>query len=430
MVQLFLLLIGAPVIRRRWWIVGTLGLLWLLLGALFFADAFIEEIRITVPWFAAPLILDGVLSIVGAVISRQRRALLAAKAVAFLAVAALLILVPRHSAFAIAMVVGTFLCADGFWRAGSALVVRFPGWPPSFLKGVVEILLGLWSLSPWPSNYRAEVGSDVGLLLMVSAAGLLGLALQLRYMAPETTFASIISNGWPRLPSARAIRKGPRRHGPRQPKPLEMRRSVIVHVWTPTGALPSLRHGLERYIAAVDEQGNISTGHSALEMPPGLYISHYPAEEIERAPSEFTRILRATPDNNVKGRFQPSYAEESAGWCPSSFQVSVPFIDAASLRYFWTLYRRDDTYNLTNRNCSSVVVKALDAGLEGVFADAVRSPAFILRLLVTPEFWAAGMLRHRATTMAWTPGLVLDYVRALTAVLKLVSQPDRTVAAD
>lgn len=427
MVQLFLLLVGAPLIRRRWWVVGTLGLIWLLIGALFFADAFIEEIRIPVPYFATPLIIDAAMSLAGAALLRRRVAMRLGKALVFLAVAALLILVPRHSAFAIAMVVGTFLCVDGFWRAGSAVVVRFPGWQPSCIKGVIEILLGLWSFSPWPSNYRAEVGSDVGLLLMVSAAGLLTFALQLRYMAPETTFASIITSGWPRLPTARAIRKGPGR-APRDVKPLHARRSVTVHVWTPTGTLPALHHGMERYIAAVDRHGLISTGHAALEMPPSLYISHYPAVEIDRAPGEFSRILRATPDNNVPGRFQPSYAEESAGWCPSSFQITVPHVDAASLRYFWNLYRRDDTYNLTNRNCSSVVVKALDAGLEGAFAEAVSSPTFLVRLLMTPEFWAAGMLRHRATTMAWTPGLVLDYVRAVTAVLDLLPEQELVTA--
>lgn len=427
MVQLFLLLLGAPLIRRRWWIVGTAGLIWLLIGAFFFADAFIEEIRITVPYFAAPLIIDAVFSLAAAALTRRRVVVRVGKALVFLVVAALLILVPRHSAFAVAMVVGTFLTVDGFWRAGSAVVVRFPGWQPSFFKGLIELALGLWSLSPWPTNYRAEVGSDVGLLLMVSAAGLLGFALQLRYMSPETTFASIMTTGWPRLPSARALRRGPRKA--RDVKPLEARRSVTVHVWTPTGALPRLHHGVERYIAAVDSTGAVSTGHSALEMPPSLYISHYPAVEIDRAPSEFSRILRATPDNNVPGRFQPSYAEESAGWCPSSFQLQVPYIDAAALRYFWNLYRRDDTYNLTNRNCSSVVVKALDAGLEGAFARVAGSPTFLVRLFMTPEFWAAGMLRQRATTMAWTPGLVLDYVRALKAVLDLLPEPKATDAA-
>jgi hypothetical protein len=37
-----------------------------------------------------------------------------------------------------------------------------------------------------------------------------------------------------------------------------------------------------------------------------------------------------------------------------------------------------------------------------------------LRLLLTPELWVAAHLRKRATTMAWTPGLTLDYARAMS----------------
>ncbi|WP_127089014.1 HdeD family acid-resistance protein [Aquabacter cavernae] len=422
MVQLLLLLLGGNLIRRRWWVIGCAGFVWMVIGALFFADAFIEEIRIPVAYFAAPLIIDGVISLATIFLSRRSRMLRAVKGGVFLAVATLLIVVPHHSAFAVAMLVGTFLSLDGFWRAGSAVVVRFPGWPPSFAKGVFELLMGLWSLSPWPSNYRAEVGSDVGLLLMVSAAGLLGLAMRLRYMPADTTLSSILSTGWPQMPTTAELMEGPEE----AMEPSHARReTAMVHVWTPTGAIPRLHHGIERYIAATDAEGHISTGHSALELPPGLYISHYPAQEIEQSATDFARLLRATPDNDVAGVFQPNYAEESADWCPSSYQVPIHGIDAAALRAFWGEYRRDTTYNLTNRNCSSAVVKALDAGLEGVFAPVV-STGFVMGLILSPEFWAAGMLRHRATTMAWTPGLVLDYVRALSSVLERLPKPAAT----
>ncbi|MDF8359533.1 DUF308 domain-containing protein, partial [Achromobacter anxifer] len=38
----------------------------------------------------------------------------------------------------------------------------------------------------------------------------------------------------------------------------------------------------------------------------------------------------------------------------------------------------------------------------------------LLRLLLTPELWVASQIRKRALTMAWTPGLTLDYARALS----------------
>jgi len=38
----------------------------------------------------------------------------------------------------------------------------------------------------------------------------------------------------------------------------------------------------------------------------------------------------------------------------------------------------------------------------------------LIRLLLTPELWVAAQIRKRALTMAWTPGLTLDYARAMS----------------
>ncbi len=172
--------------------------------------------------------------------------------------------------------------------------------------------------------------------------------------------------------------------------------------------MTSLRQrAINRYIAAIDGNGVISTGHAALEMSPDLYISHYPAAEIDRNPDEFSRTLRATADNNVPGRFLPSYEVESAEWCPSTVQVEIKNIDAARLRAFWKHYRANDTYNLTNRNCSSAVADALDAALEGVYREH-RWPVFrALQAIVFPELWAAGLMRKRAESMAGRRALYL-----------------------
>ncbi|MGG2362136.1 DUF308 domain-containing protein, partial [Salmonella enterica] len=107
---------------------------------------------------------------------------------------------------------------------------------------------------------------------------------------------------------------------------------------------------------------------------------HYPAVEIDRSGADFARVLRATADNNVAGRFLPSYAEESAGWCPSTFQIPIRGVDGTALCAFWALYRQDETYNLTNRNCSSAVALNLDAGIEGMFQPLADNPLFLIRL--------------------------------------------------
>ena len=61
---------------------------------------------------------------------------------------------------------------------------------------------------------------------------------------------------------------------------------------------------------------------------PDIYISHYPALDLDHSPEEFARLFRATPDNNVKGHFQPSYAFESADWCPADARVDFHTYDA------------------------------------------------------------------------------------------------------
>ena len=41
-----------------------------------------------------------------------------------------------------------------------------------------------------------------------------------------------------------------------------------------------------------------------------------------------------------------------------------------------------------------------------------------LRLLANPDLWLAAVLRARAETMTWTPGLLLDYARAMRRVVE------------
>ncbi|MDR3100185.1 MAG: hypothetical protein LBV73_24370, partial [Paraburkholderia sp.] len=118
---------------------------------------------------------------------------------------------------------------------------------------------------------------------------------------------------------------------------------------------------------------------------------------------------------DVPGLFQPDYATESKAWCPSTRKVRIRNYDPQRLARFWQHYRADTTYNLTHRNCSSTVSHALEAALEGATPRVWGGGwlAFV-RMLATPELWVAAQVRKRGQTMAWTPGLTLDYARALS----------------
>lgn len=420
MIQLLLLMWGSRAVRRKWWAVLLLGVFWTGLGVFCIVNALKPASRIPAAYFTIPLIIDAAWSLLSSFsLYGTARKLRMTKAVVFLCVILLIFTSPRYSGVIIGILAGLFLMLDASWRGASAVVVQFEGWRRSFVFAVVEFGFGVWSVVPWPTYWEGAVGIDVGTLLLLSGAGVCGLALRIRTLSPDMSILPAMSRGW-----ANALRV--RQEGAPLPLPEDAAKggTAVVHVWTPTSALAPVNRGIRRYVAAPDDRGIISTGHAALELGDDVYISHYPAVEIDRTGTEFTRILRATPDNDVDGLFQPSYAQESADWCPSTMRVPLPGLNVQAIREFWAAYRLDSTYNLTNRNCSSVVAKALDAGLDGLF-EKKMSLAFLVRLLFTTEFIVAGFMRHRAAAMAWTPGILLDYARALSYILAMKAEARR-----
>lgn len=192
---------------------------------------------------------------------------------------------------------------------------------------------------------------------------------------------------------------------------------LTVCIWTPIRSVADTQRALvvDRYVAAVDRKGVISTGHSALEVKPGLYISHYPGIEVDHSTRDFSRILRASDENDIPGRFLPSHAAEVADWCAPDRKIQFHRFNEHALRRFWAQYSTDATYNLTRRNCSSTVAMALDAAMEGVLGEA-RPIRRLIRLFLDPDMYLLALIRGRAESMTWTPGLMLDYATRLEAV--------------
>jgi hypothetical protein len=303
---------------------------------------------------------------------------------------------------------------DGLLQIVTAGVVRYKNWKFVVAGGVIEIMLAIFFFQPYPTHYVGTVPYCLGLGLIFGGWNMVMLAMRVKKL--EVNPAVLGNMAAEEASSAETAPLVTEWDGP----PAADEPALTIHVWTPVGSSKSavVPHPvIDRYIAAVDKNGVISTGHAALESPEGVYISLYPAVDIDRSPDQFTRLLRATADNNVEGEFQPDYVTESEKWCPSTMQVRIRNYDAERLKRFWEIYRADNTYNLTHRNCSSSVARGLEAALEGVVGKiwGQRGHWWVLsKILTTPELWVAIQIRKRAKTMAWTPGLTLDYARALS----------------
>lgn len=414
MFRLILLLLGNDFVRRRWPALALIGLLWATLGVAIFIDALDGTTYFPVHVFGYLLLIEAVVTLVSTPFGSDTRVVLhKARGVAFL-ILGLLVIDSHHGARVIlGMVFGLAFLVDGLFRMAAAAVVRFRGWKLSFLTGLLEVGFAAFMFEPYPTHYEGTVPVCIGMGLFLSGCGLLRLALRVRRLPPGAAVSLWLSRDITPELAAWVTEV--------DPDVAPATGDLVVHVWTPTGSASAPgapRPVVDRYIAAVDGHGVVSTGHAALDAPSGIYISHYPKVEIDRSGADFARVLRATADNDVEGLFQPSYAEEAAGWCDSTAQVRFEQYNRVRLTTFWRYYCADNTYNLTNRNCSSSVAHALEAALEGTMYSGKPGFGALFRAMLIPELWVAAQLYRRAQAMAWTPGLVLDYARTLKAALK------------
>jgi len=436
LIRLVLLLLGADFIRRHWHVLALIGLAWAVIGVSLCIDALDGVLVFPLTMFGYLLLVESLATLflassgVGA-----QKSLRYVKGGLFLVIALLIISLHNTSDMVLAMLFGTGFTIGGGLQIASATIVRFPRWRMALAGGVGQILIAIFFFQPYPTHYKGTVPYCLGLGLIFSGWSMIWLASRSRRL-PRTTSLSQLSLS--NADTDRPLDAGSYGRKTKQTDDADENKQtsssmaamnptesanlapMIVHVWTPAGSAKGRtlnRPIVDRYIAAVDASGTISTGHAALEIAPILYISLYPAEEIDRSPEEFSRLLRATPDNNVRGRYLTDYPSEAKSWCESTEKISFRDYDLRHLHQFWQQYRQEEIYNLTHRNCSSTVAHALEAALEGVLGRRAGHWLSFVKILFMPEVWVASQIHKRASTMAWTPGLTLDYARALRAVV-------------
>ncbi|MGF6212626.1 HdeD family acid-resistance protein [Comamonas sp. 4034] len=419
MVQLIFLLLGVEYLQKRANAIRIIGLIWVIAGIAIFIDALDNAIYFPIQFFAWLFLIEGLATLAVAWTGVGGQRMLRYFKGSIVVLASILIFAGSHNGnFLLSMLLGALFMLDGVLQCISSWIVRYRRWKVALLWGIFEILIAIFFFQPYPTHYVGTLPYGLGIFLIFGGIHLLTLSSRVRRLdrvSISNAGNNINSSG---INFSEGVGKIEKKewNGP----PCDNEHALVVHVWTPTGSskAPTQSYPLiDRYIAAVDVNGVISTGHAALESPEGIYISLYPGVEIDRSPDEFGRILRATAENDVPGVFQPDYATESKAWCPSTVQVKIRNYDPSKLKEFWENYKLKKIYNLTHRNCSSSVSNALEAAIDGA-VFRLHGPRAgwlsLLRILVTPELWVAAQIRKRAVTMAWTPGLTLDYARALS----------------
>lgn len=415
MLKLGLLLIGPAAFRKRWYVLTIVGFLVLLLGML--------SVLRYIPGIEQAVIL--LLGLAFAVYGLARTAMIIANGQMITAPAKLgytllaatfgtmiFLFAPVYGARTLALMFAVLFLLDGLNRVIPAWLSRFPAWRELVVFSAMEFLLAIMLVLNWPFEADQNITVSLALYLVLTGWLLLKTGLLLRNHEEEAALLLLPIFG----------KRGWYDHAPvlldHDPQKEIRDTPLTVYVWTPAGSanIKSRRPIVDRYLAAADPEGNLSFGHVALGSPPDIYISHYPEAESAHSAGNFVAAISGRPEHHVPGIFKPSYAEEVANWRNADERVTIHNVSTRRLRAFWAGYKQDSTYNLVNRNCSTLVAAALDASVEG----ALSTPfpwLRLMRLLLTPDFWQAALVRSRAEAATWTPGLVLDYASPLARLL-------------
>ena len=313
---------------------------------------------------------------------------------------------------AVSILLAAALYLDGVIRLVPAILSRYPAWHLNVVRSSVELLLATMLAANWPLSEDRATTTTLALLICMSGWGMLRFAYLLRTHEHEAALLLLPVFG----------KRGWYDHAPvladYNSEPEVPAGPMTLYVWMPvllSGSALSVPV-VNRYLVAKDSNGTLSVGHVALELPSGLYVSHYRDLEASRLPNSLLEAVGPQPENQAPGLFRSSYVEEQNLWGQAHLRIHFHTFNLRRLHAFWVGYKQDSTYNLVNRNCSTLIAAALDSSLEGVLS-CPRPWMRLLMLLFTPDFWQAAFIRNRAESTTWTPGLIRDYAEPLARIL-------------
>ena len=409
MFRLALILFGGDALLKRWRTFLAAGILTILLGAVVLIDLG-DGVADIASWvFGVILLLQGLVElVVGATYTGSRRRFEMFRGFVMVFIACLVLDFPWDNAMTAGVLFAAAFTLNALIRIAFSLLVRPPAWRLSLVVAGVYLVMALLLLTNWPLRDALNVSFCIGLGLLAVGFRLARGAWRLKSLPLGSRLA--------------AIELYRQRRASEQPAPPVVlptllaghQEPMVVHIWLAVKKIPDrIRMPFfEHYIVAFSRKSGASAGHASMACGGGLYISHHPLVPLRVAQADFKRRMRATPDNDGPGFWSESYQQEISTGLPSSVRIRFLAFNRDYLHSFWSAYQQDATYNLTHRNCSVAVVEAIDAAVEGVFAD---KPFWrtLLRLVFHPDMWLAGSVRVRADSIAWTPALAMDYASAL-----------------
>lgn len=433
MLKLALLLIGAGDLGRNWRWLLALGLLVTLSGGAILLDASDHVTLLTLEGFGWVLVIKGLLQITFGVVSHWGAGFLLYAVTGLVSMVCGLLIVdfPMQVDFLASTLFGAAFLINGLFQCAAAWVIRFPGWKMAGISGLEHLALGaVIAYGGWQNDQHWVIPLLLSLGAILWGLSMITTALRLRRIdrSPLSTMPSLMAlpQLWSGLLNHRLEHfREQLRSGQLDVIAKDIARQVTdpaashltLYIWTPTDSadtgIAEAPPVIRRYIAAVDAKGTISTGHSALAMSPDIYLSLYPRVDFHPADS-FLEDLRS---HDVEGYFFSSYDAEVASWMPANVTLHFQRIKPNQLRWFWALFQRDCSYNLTNRNCSVAVALALDVALAGSLGGQ-NTLWTLVRLMTSRSLWLAALVRQQAERMVWTPGLLLDYSLAIHRVVE------------
>ena len=400
MLQITLHLLGTEFVKKTRSHLLLISLFWGIIGLFTFIDGLDGKVFDAFCYF---VILESIATLVIAPNSHGiHRKVLFLKGLLFLFSITLAFIDVKGSNFILSLAFGLIYLSVGVFNIASAIVVRFVIWRRVILWGSIQIGYSVFLIL----NYNYVISYFLGFIMMTSSIRSIIVLIKLNQNKDNNS-----KNNF---------------HMDNQSSSKNVSVPLTVHIWTPEGSAENPyipRPVINRYIAATDIKGIISTGHAAIELGSELYMSLYPKEEIDRSPTEFIRTLKATPENNVLGRYLSDYQSEVSEWCESNIKINFTKYNVQTLKQFWENNYQNPIYNLTSNNCSSNTAYALEAALDGVLHNENSNILTFFKIITKPEVWLAAQIRNRAIMMAWTPGLVMDYTRALHSIVQPVSKP-------